>query len=146
MEKENPEKQQEPTPLFDDCLNCEKRYQITKENSGGMYFPKQPECSYLLCCCPNCGNKTRIFSSQHVMDLAVENGIYIMDEQPYADENIYSDWLELMGIELPKTYELTPRHEEIIRKFGETLLNMPDDLLYDCITDEGDTPYPMRWV
>lgn len=143
----SPEERKQPTPLYDDCSKCEKRYQITKENSGGMYFTKQPECSYLLCRCPNCGNNTRIFCNEHVIQIAQENDIYIMDSEPYADDNIYSDWLELMGIELPKTYELTDRHEALIEKFGQTVMNMPADLLYDEITDMNQPkPHPQRWI
>lgn len=141
----SPEERKEPTPLFDDCSRCEKRYQITKDNSGGIWYEKQPECSYLMCTCPNCQFVTRIFSNQHVMDIAKDNGIYVITEK-YADDNIYSDWLELMGIELPKTYELTTRHEELIRKFGDTVMAMPDDLLYDEITSDHDKPHPQRWT
>jgi hypothetical protein len=49
----------------------------------------------------------------------------------------------------PKSYELTPRHEQLLESFGEALNNIPDDLLWDGLQAEqgerrGDLP--PRWI
>lgn len=141
----NPEKKK-AQPLFDDCNNCEKRYQLTNANAGARHYPKQPECDYLLCICPHCKTKMRIFCGQETIQDARDNNLVVIEDEPYAEPEIYDAWIRVNGIELPKTYELTDRHEEIIRKFGETLLNIPPDLLIDGFESEHSRPYPMRWV
>ena len=141
----NPEKQ--ARPIFDDCSNCEQRYQITNENSAGRLYRKQPECNYLLCVCPNCKNKTRIFCNETTLEMAALNDIHVFDDEDWADDNIYSDWLDLKGIELPQTYELTHRHEQLIGRFAKALAETPDEYLYDLIVDEGyGKPHNQRWI
>lgn len=44
------------------------------------------------------------------------------------------------------TYELTDRHERLIRAFGEALLNIPEDLFWDGIENDTERPYPEKWV
>lgn len=45
-----------------------------------------------------------------------------------------------------KTFPLNSRQEKLIKKFGETVLAMPDDLLYDELTMEHNKPHPERWA
>lgn len=142
----NPEKIQ---PMFDDCDNCGKRYQLTPANSGARHYPKQEECDYLLCKCPHCNSVTRIFCQQESIQDARDNGLQVLDDEPYAEPEIYHGWLDVNGIELPKTYDLTPRHDELIQKFGETIIKMSDDapdLFWDEMNSEQGKPYPQRWI
>lgn len=142
-----PEKEPQIQPIFDDCSNCDKRYQLTAMNSAGRLYPKQPDCSYLLCVCPNCKYRTRIFCNETTLEMAALNGIEVYDDEPYAEPEIYTSWLDVKGIELPQTYELTDRHERLIGQFATTLANCPDGLLYDLITDDNQgRPHPQRWV
>lgn len=141
----NPEKQK-PTPLYDDCGECEQRYQLTNENSAAYHYGKQSECDFMLCVCPHCSGRTRIFIGPETLAEARNNDITVLETEDYADQNIYLTWCGLMGIELPKSYELTNRHEAIIRKFGETLLNIPDDLLMDGFESDHEKPYPQKWI
>jgi hypothetical protein len=46
----------------------------------------------------------------------------------------------------PKTYELTPRHEQLLATFGEALSNIPDELLWDGLQDEHRGDLPNRWI
>lgn len=145
MSEHAPEK--EPVPMFDDCMHCEQRYQITADNAAIYHYNKQSECDFLFCVCPNCSGQSRIFCSPETVEVGKQNGLKIVAEEDYADQNIYRSWLELNDIVLPPTYELTDRHEALIKKFGETMLAMPDDLLYDEITDfNHPKPHPQRWV
>ena len=50
------------------------------------------------------------------------------------------------SIDSVRSYELTERHEELIRAFGASLLNIPEDLFWDGMEGETDRPYPNRWV
>lgn len=141
----NPERKKEQ-PLHDDCLSCDTKYNLDPSNSAGRYYPGQKECSYLYCVCPNCNQPTRVFCNDSTIDQAKREGLHIFDDEKYAEPEIYDAYCRAYGIELPKTYELTPRHEDIIRKFGETLINIPDDLLIDGFESEHLKPYPQRWI
>jgi hypothetical protein len=46
----------------------------------------------------------------------------------------------------PKSYELTPRHEQLLSTFGEALGNIPDDLLWDGLLGEHRGDLPPRWI
>ena len=143
-QNQNPEKKK-PAAMYDDCSRCETRYKITPDNSALYLYTKQPECTFLYCVCPKCDFRTRIFVGKETVQLSVDTGLRIIAED-YAGENVYSDWIELKGIELPRTYELTNRHEALIQKFGEALLSMPDQMLYEGFHDETDNPYPQKWI
>lgn len=144
----SPETNDQPAPLFDDCITegCGTRYQLTPQNTAGRIYPGQRDCNYLLCVCPGCNGKTRIFAVDNTLEQAALNGIEIFDDEPYAEPEIYDAWCRAAGIELPKTYELTDRHEALIGKFALTMANMPDDLLYDELTSDHGRPHPTRWV
>ena len=144
-QNQNPEKKK-PAPMYDDCSRCETRYRLTPDNSALYLYTKQPECTFLYCVCPKCDFRTRIFVGEETTQQSVDNGLRVFAED-YAGESVYSDWIELKGIELPKTYELTNRHEALIHKMGEILLNTPDEHLYDLITDTGyGKPHPLKWI
>ena len=46
----------------------------------------------------------------------------------------------------PKSYELTPRHEQLLATFGEALGKIPDDLLWDGLQGEHRGDLPARWI
>lgn len=145
--QKNPETNPAPKPIFDDCSGCDQRYQLTAMTANGVIYPKQPECSYLMCRCPNCGYKTQIFCNETTIEMAALNGIDIEGDEMYAPDDIYKSWLEVKGIELVETYQLTARHEKLIGQFATSLANTPDEYLYDLITDDGyGRPHPLRWV
>lgn len=147
MSEKAPESEPKPQPMFDDCANCDKRYQLTPANSAAYHYRKQPECDFLLCLCPHCQQKIRMFCQPETIELARQNGLTVLEEEDYADQEIYQAWMSVNDLKLPETYELTDRHEELIRKFGETMLGMPADLLYDELTDINQPkPHPQRWI
>lgn len=143
-QEQTPEKLPKPR-LFDDCSNCEQRYELTEDNSVVFNYTRQPECNFIYCACPNCDNRTRIFINPHSLEQARVAGIHIEDEE-WASEQVYDDWCELKGIVLPETYQISDRHEKLIGQFGLTLANTPDEHLYDLIVDDGySKPHPPRW-
>jgi hypothetical protein len=48
--------------------------------------------------------------------------------------------------EAPKSYDLTPRHEQLLASFGEALGNIPDELLWDGLQGEHRGELPARWI
>ena len=145
MNERNYEREK-PEPIYDTCDNCEQEYQITSENALVYHFGKQPECDFIICACPDCKQPIRIYIDEESLQQARNNGLSVEESEPYADDETYELWCGLYGIELPKVYELTNRHEALIHKFGETLLNIPDSLFWDSIEADPGTPYPLRWV
>lgn len=141
----SPEKKQKEVPLTDDCSKCNKRYALTKENTYMFHYTNDEGKDNLYCVCPNCDHRTRIFIREETFEAAVNNGIGLGVEK-YAPEGVYNDWSQLQGIVPPETYELTNRHEAIIRKFGETILAIPDDMFWDNIEDDTQKPYPQKWI
>lgn len=63
-----------------------------------------------------------------------------------ADKELYRAYFDRDPLLPIKTYELNPRHEELIKKFGELIIAMPADLLYSEVTDEHNRPHPERWT
>ncbi len=49
-------------------------------------------------------------------------------------------------VEAPQSYELTPRHEQLLASFGQTLSNIPDELLWDGLNSEHRGDLPARWT
>lgn len=142
----SPEKQ--PRPMYDICDNCEERYEITKENAAVCAYSKQHECDWIYCICPHCDNRTKIYiGGTDWLDNSRLAGLSILEDESYAEDNIYNQWLEAKGIELAKTYQLTNRHEKLIGQFATVLAETPDEYLYDLIVDNGyDKPLPQRWI
>lgn len=129
------EKEPKKEKLFDDCSNCEQRYKLTEKTCGVMVYTKQPECTYALCVCPHCSFCTRIFLQPESVQKLLKNDVPF-EVQDYADENIYSDWCEVMGIELLVPHEITPRQEKRVEWLGYLLthdLLTVEDFENDCV-------------
>jgi hypothetical protein len=45
-----------------------------------------------------------------------------------------------------REYPLTPRHEQLLESFGETLGSIPDDLLWDAFESDHGREHPERWT
>src|SRR5680860_754389 len=115
--------EKEPIKMFDDCNTCDKRYELTKDNTEAYVFVKQPECSYLMCTCVHCNAKMVLFVGNETVDNVGLTDIHISVKE-YADDKIYRRWLKAYGIELVQEKELTDRHEKIIAGFGSVIENI----------------------
>lgn len=111
------EKEPQRKRLFDICDNCDEEYDFKPDNAGIMIYSKQPDCNYCLSKCPYCYTKARIFISQEVLMELMEYGLP-MAMQEYADDNIYSDFLDAYEITLIKERELTPRQTRLVENTG----------------------------
>lgn len=146
-ERENPEKEKR-IPLMETCGNCEYTYEHTDDNSRLVLFTKQPDCDYVACRCPQCHTGTIYFMDEDWKAHAQKNEISIHSEDEYAPDEIYKMRLATAGIELVQEMEITPRHEDIIRKFGETLTAMTvqdPDGFWEEVNSPQYRPYPNKW-
>lgn len=142
MSSNNPEKKK--NALTDNCDNCSEDYDLTPDNTVVLHYTVDTKMDNLICHCPHCKYRTRIFIGKDTLDQAVSFGIQL-NVNKYAHPTIVSDYEGLYGMKPVETYELTNRHEAIIHKFGKTVLAMPDQMLYDGFHDPTDKPYPLRW-
>lgn len=131
--------------LTDKCDNCSKTYKISAENSGLMAYLEQPECNYAICTCPSCSYVTRIFVGESAFELLVSQELPLEVEK-YADDNVYSDWLEVNNIVLPESHPLTDRLEKTVQQFGQALGAMSTEMFFEGMSSEVDHPYPDRWI
>lgn len=139
----NPEKRQ--GPLTDNCDKCGEDYELTPDNTVLLGYSVDDHMDNVICRCPHCSWRTRIFIGRNTFAQAVNNGIEPIIEK-YAGNAVVNDFEELRGMERIETYELTNRHEAIIHRFGEIILAMPDQMLYDGFHDETNKPYPQKWI
>ena len=146
MEQNNSPEKKKSGPLTDDCSKCGEIYTLTPENTVLNHYSTDDNMDNLICRCPHCQWRTRIFIRENTFEQAVNEGIPLIAEK-YAGEAVVNDFQELMGMVPVETYELTNRHEAIIRRFGEVVLSTPDEHLFDLIADTGyGKPHPLKWI
>ena len=148
MSERSPEHEKEREPLMETCENCELTYEHTDQNSYLMEFSKMSDADCVICKCPKCQTKALYFFDESWKNHAVANGIPIAVAEDYPPDWVYKLMLATRGIELVEEREITPRHEEQITKFGETLCAMteqdPDGFWADMNSPQNK-PYPFRW-
>lgn len=145
-EKQNsPERQ--PKPLHNNCNQCGEDYALTPETAEMHLHKVNPDCDHMLMHCPHCGSKTALFGlSEDTIQRAIDSGID-PEFHKYPNDSLLALRLGYLGIELVKPHDLSPRHEQLIERFGQVLETTPDEHLYDVITDTGyDKPYPQKWA
>ena len=160
----NPEKQ--PKPLLDDCMNCEEEIALDRSNTFILMYEVDQSCNHLYVGCPCCGEPYRVFCNSETIDRAIEAGVLvnpivnirdyhtgeiIKSERAggrYAPEEVWAMRYELDGFEPVQPVEISPRHEDQIRAFGETLCAMterdPDGFWAEMELPQ-DRPYPGKW-
>ena len=111
MEK-NPEKKPK---LKDNCNNCSKNYRITPDNAAWFDYTQKPDVRVLVCKCPHCTFVTTIFipESSPTLEQAKELGIQ-GETRDWPSAHVLDGFYEVMGIELIRPQELTPRQEKQI--------------------------------
>jgi hypothetical protein len=145
MSEHSPEKQRKYQPLKDNCDTCSKEYPITSENGQVFHHAEQPELDHILCQCPYCDSRFRIFIGEDTLESAAHFKLPFTVEK-YGSDDIHERWIQANGYKVPQTYELTPRHDALVAKFGENLMAMPPELFWDNIEGETGHPYPETWI
>ena len=141
----NPEKKKF-NPLTDDCSKCGEDYDLTPENTILNHYQVDNHMDNLICRCPHCAWRTRIFIQEDTFKAAVQAGIPVHADK-YAPEPAVNDFEELREMKRVETFELTNRLELVMARAAKTLSETPDEHLYDLITDTGySKPYALKWI
>lgn len=145
MNSNNPEKKK--NALTDNCDRCGEDYELTPDTVDVLLsYTVDTHMGNLICTCPNCSHKTRMFIGKETTEQAVQNGIPLTMHK-YAHPVVVNDFQQLRGMEAVETHELTNRHEALIHRMGEILVAVPDDHLYDCLVDTNYAkPHPLKWT
>jgi hypothetical protein len=150
VSEQAPEGQQNPekklSRLFDNCNNCEEDYDLTPDNTTLHLHEVNPDCNFLRMTCDHCDSTWVMFGiGEDTAISAMDHGIDPIIEK-YPNETIVKRRMGMLGLTMIEPVEITARHEALVGRFGETLQNCPDELLYAFITDENEQkPYPQRW-
>jgi hypothetical protein len=139
----NPERQK--AKLTDKCNDCGKKYELTDSNTIAYLYSEYAAANHLDCTCPNCSKLWTIFIGQETTEKLRSTDIYIQSKT-LPDDDVLKKYIGLREIPLIEQYEITPRQEAIVSKFGEAILNMPPEIFWDNIEAVTEKPYPSRWT
>ena len=153
------------------CDRCQGDYDATGDNATAHLFLKDSRCNHIVALCTHCGHKEVIFLgpkqiSAIITDEAVPPTVEaeatarlrVRAEKAWAAAEEKDAEIEPATPASPaahktptsgdvlERYELTQRHEELLGAFGDTLSNIPDDLLWDELRSDHDRRHPDRWV
>ncbi len=154
------------------CDHCHGDYDAKATNATAHLFLKDSRCNHIETHCTHCGNKEVIFlGPKQISGVIADEGVQphvepeagarlrVRAEKAWAaaEEKDLAEQSELVtpaptAHTMPVTgdvlerYELTQRHEELLGAFGDTLTNIPDELLWDELGSEHDRRHPDRWI
>lgn len=156
------------------CDRCHGDYRAREANAVAHIYVKDSRCNHVEARCTNCGTTEVIFLGPHRIEDVIRGGnlqvevlaeataglrvraenAWAAAEKATAPEGEHRPsgrtGTSSAGVEPTteqvRTYDLTPRHEELIAGFGEALLNIPDELLWDGMEGESQREHPERWT
>lgn len=152
------------------CDRCHSDYDATALNAAAYLFLKDSRCNHIETHCSHCGNKEVIFLGPRQISAVIQDHGVPPSIEAEADarlrvraEKAWAAAEEKDGAEpiappapaaqpAPKRrdvlerYELTQRHEELLGAFGDTLSNIPDELLWDELRSDHERRHPDRWI
>ena len=154
------------------CDRCHVDYDATGTNAAAHLFLKDSRCNHIEARCSHCGNKEVIFLGPRqissiitqeditpTVDAEATAPLRVRAEKAWAAaEEKHAAEPEPVSPPSPpahatpapgdvlEAYELTQRHEDLLGAFGDTLSNIPDELLWDELRSEHDRKHPDRWI
>ena len=151
------------------CDHCQGDYDAAGSNATAHLFLKDSRCNHIEAHCSHCGNKEVIFLGPRQIALIIRevrvvtvveaeavSGLRVRAEKAWAaaEEQEVGQQPEAVtpaptgstSGDVLQRYELTQRHEELLGTFGQTLSNIPDELLWDELHGDHDRKYPDRWI
>ena len=101
----------------DNCDGCNEDTPITKESAYIVNFTR---CfgNFVLNKCIHCGRETRLFLSDEVEEDFARQGIPVANTDQIPPPDFLERYLDLMGIPLPESKELTPEQEDYVATRG----------------------------
>jgi hypothetical protein len=151
------------------CDTCHAEYRAEKGNALAHVFLEDRRCNHLVARCTSCGTQETIFLGPHrfadevrigkltvVVEAEASSSLRLRAEKAWAAAESTPAVAPANAVPppveegeppaAPTVYELTPRHEQLLAAFGQTLSAIPDDLLWDGIEGEHDRRFPERWA
>jgi hypothetical protein len=146
------------------CEGCGTAYLPVEETAVARLYVKDSRCNHIEARCSSCGLTELIYlGPNRIEDVLRSSGLPVSvfaEATPRLRVRAETAWAaaeeEAEGAEptdpsgpaesAPASYELTPRHEQLLATFGEALSNIPDDLLWDGLRGEHRGDLPPRWI
>lgn len=156
------------------CDSCHSEYDATTRNATAYLFLRDSRCNHIETACTSCGNREVIFLGARQISAIVRDEnvsptieaeatprLRVRAEKAWAaaEDSAVSSEAEAVGpaaaprhaapsgqADVLQCYELTQRHEDLLGSFGDTLSNIPDDLLWDELRGDHDRRHPDRWI
>jgi hypothetical protein len=142
------------------CDRCNGEYSAEQGSAVAHLYLRDSRCNHVVAHCSQCGMKEIIFLSPRQMEGVIREGKLssAVSAEASPDLRIRAEkaWLAAEEkdqltqgrsgpgipaqaedsergelLEQVTTHELTPRQEDLVSAFGDTLRNIPDDLLWD---------------
>jgi hypothetical protein len=143
------------------CDRCDGEYSAEQDSAVAHLYLRDSRCNHVVAHCCHCGMKEIIFLSPRQMEGVIREGklssavsaeaspdLRIRAEKAWLaaeEKEQLSQGRAATGIpaqaedsdrsgellEQVTTHDLTPRQEDLVAAFGDTLRNIPDDLLWD---------------
>lgn len=151
------------------CDRCQADYAATALNAAAYLFLKDSRCNHIEAHCSHCGNKEVIFLGPRQITSVIRDHGVQPSVEPEAGARLRvraekawaaaeeKDPVEPVTPPAPaghaspgggvlERFELTQRHEDLLGAFGDTLSNIPDELLWDELRSDHDRKHPDRWI
>ena len=156
------------------CDRCNSDYDATAHNAAAHLFLRDNRCNHIETSCSKCGNKEVIFLGPRQIATIIRDDNVTPSVEPEATPQLRvraeKAWAAAEDKDVPvepesagpatptmhsmpagtgdvlQRYELTARHEDLLGSFGDTLNNIPDDLLWDELQGDHDRKHPDRWI
>lgn len=146
------------------CDTCHAEYRAEKGNALAHVFLEDRRCNHLVARCTSCGTSETIFLGPHrfadevrigrltvILEAEAPSSLRVRAENAWAaaeqpPEAAEQEQPPVAAPPQPAVFELTPRHEQLLASFGETLSAIPDDLLWEGLAGEHDRRLPERWT
>jgi hypothetical protein len=157
------------------CDRCHGDYGAREANAVAHIYVKDSRCNHVEARCTNCGTTEVIFLGPHRIEDVIRGGSLQVEVLAEATaglrvraENAWAaaekatapevDPSRPVGSTGPRatdgepatepvrTFDLTERHEKLISGFGQALLNIPDELLWDGMRGQTQRERPERWT
>ena len=142
------------------CDSCGGEYDVASANASARVYLENVECNHIEVRCSHCGAVEVIYLRPHRLEKAIRESNLPTTIRASASQELRDRaaraWAEAeasarpgpnIGAELAvRTYDLTNRHEVLLRSFAVTLENMPTELLFEELRAEHERRHPERWV
>lgn len=155
------------------CDRCHGDYRALEANAVAHIYVKDHRCNHVEARCTHCGTTEVIFLGPNRIEEVVRVGklavrvvaeataglrvraenAWAAADKATAPESDHRSMPAGGGGATPEaepeplqTFDLTSRHEELVAGFGESLRNIPDELLWDGMQSDSLREHPERWT